>query len=200
MKTKTLRTTCFTFFFLVAVCLSTLNTGLLAQPVINYTVSGTSGDYTLDFTINNTTPGTQGFDIYYFGVLVDGVASGSPQAYNSSYYPTIHILQADGPAYNWPFNNVWIDPSDSTLPTGMTLSGFEVSDTDHSAPTSVQYFAFGENNGLIYTGPGAVPDSSNPSNPLFVGNAVVAVPEPTTLSIIVGVSVLFLSGKLRRDK
>jgi hypothetical protein len=200
MKTKTVRTTCFTFFFLVAVCLSTLSTGLLAQPVMNYTVSGTSGNYTLDFTINNTTPGTQGFDIYFFGVLVNGVASGSPLGFNSSYYSTIHTVEADGPAFNWPFNNTWIDPANTVLPTGTTLSGFEVSDTDQSAPTSVQYFAFGENNGLIYTGPGAVPDSSNPSNPLFVGNAVIAVPEPTTLSIISGVSLLLLSSKRRRDK
>jgi hypothetical protein len=82
----------------------------------------------------------------------------------------------------------------------MTLSGFEVSDTDQSAPTSVQYFAFGENNGMVYTGPGGVPDSSNPSNPLFVGNAIVVVPEPMTLSIIAVASLLFLSGKHRHSK
>jgi hypothetical protein len=200
MKTKAVKRTRLIFIFPLTVCLSTLSTDLLAQPVVNYTVSGTSGNYTLDFTINNTTPGTQGFDIYFFGVLVDGVASGSPSGYNSSYYSTIHAVEADGPAFNWPFNNTWIDPTDTALPTGRTLSGFEVSDIDQSAPISVQYFAFGENNGVVYTGPGEVPDSSNPSNPLFVGNTIAVVPEPTILSIIAVASLLFLSGKPRHSK
>lgn len=181
--------------FPVTVCLNLFSTGLLAQPIVNYMVSGTSGNYTLDFTINNSMPGTQGFDVYFFGVLVDGVVSGDPLGYNSSNYSTIHTVETGGPAYNWPFNNAWIDPTYTALPTGRILSGFGVSDTDQSAPTSVQYFAFGENNGMIYTGLGEVPDSSNPSNPLFVGNAVVVVPEPATPSIIAAASLLFLSGK-----
>jgi hypothetical protein len=86
MKTKAVKRTCLIFIFPPTVCLSILSTDLLAQPVVNYTVSGTSGNYTLDFTINNTTTGTRGFDIYFFGVLVDGVASGSPSGYNTSYY------------------------------------------------------------------------------------------------------------------
>ncbi len=85
---------------LVVLAWSTFVTGLLAQPVLTYTSSGTPGNYTLDFTVNNTTPGTQGFDIYFFGVLVNGQVSGSPSGYYSSYYSNIHPVEVTGPAYN----------------------------------------------------------------------------------------------------
>jgi hypothetical protein len=197
MKTKTIIKACSFAIYLATFGLSSLSTELLAQPVVNYTVSGTSGNYVLDFTINNTTPGTQGFDIYFFGVLVNGIAIGTPPGYNFMRYTTVHTLETEGPALNWPFNNTWIDLNYSELPTGSTLSGFKVTDNDLSAPTSVQYFAYGENNGMDYSGPGAVPGSPNLSNPLFIGNATVSVPEPTSLSIFAGASMLFLSGVRR---
>jgi hypothetical protein len=200
MKTKPIRKVCSITIAFSALALSTFSTDLLAQPVISYTTSGTPGNYTLDFTINNTTPGTQGFNIYFLGVLVNGVTSASPSGYNSSHYDIIHTVEVTGPAYDWPFNNTWIDPTYTALPTGMTLSGFEVSDTDQSAPTSVQYFAFGYGAGMAYTGPGNENLSSPNNSPLFVGTAVMAVPEPATISIIMCASLALLIGKHRHSK
>ena len=185
---------------LVALGLATFSTGLLAQPVITYTSSGTPGNYTLDFTVNNTTPGTQGFDIYYFGVLVNGQTSGSPSGYNSEYFSTTHAVEITGPAYAWPFNNYWIDPTYSVLPTGKTLSGFDVGDTDQNVPTSVQYFAIGYDAGVTYTGPGNEDLSSPANQPLFTGYALAAVPEPAAFPLIAGASLFFLSAKRRYSR
>jgi hypothetical protein len=185
---------------LVVLSWSTFVTGLLAQPVITYTSSGTPGNYTLDFTVNNSMPGTEGFDIYFFGVLVNGQVSGSPSGYYSSYYSTIHTVEITGPASNWQFNNTWIDPTYSALPTGRTLSEFDVSDADQNAPTSVQYFAIGYDGAVAYTGSGNE-NLSSPSNPpLFVGYALAAVPEPATFPLIAGASLLFLSAKRRYSR
>lgn len=181
----------------MALGLATFSTGLLAQPVITYTSSGTAANFTLDFTVNNTAPGTDGFDIYFFGVLVNGQASGSPPGYFSAYYSTIHTVEITGPASNWPFNNDWIDPSYTVLPTGKTLSGFDVSDTDQNPPTSVQYFALGYDAGVAYTGPGNQNLSSPYNSPLFTGYALAAVPEPATFPLITGASLLFLAAKRR---
>lgn len=186
---------------LVALGLSILSNNLPAQPVVNYTVSGTPGQYTLNFTLNNTTPGTSGFDIYFFGVQVDGSVSGSPSGYHSSYYAIPHTVEVTGPAFDWPFNNTWIDPSYTLLPTGATLSGFKVSDTDLNAPKSVQYFAFGYDAGVPYTSAGNENMSSPYNSPLFVGYAVAVVPEPTTISLItVGWLLRLLSRKTRIKK
>src|ERR1700676_2912835 len=175
---------------LVVLAWGTFVTGLFAQPVVTYTSTGSPGNYTLDFTVNNTTPGTQGFDIYFFGVLGNGQVSGSPSGYYSSYYSNIHMVEVTGPAFNWQFNNDWIDPTYTVLPTGKTLSGFDVSDTDQNAPTSVQYFAFGYGSGA-YTGPGNEDLSSPYNSPLFVGYALAAVPEPATFPPLEGASLLF---------
>jgi hypothetical protein len=133
-------------------------------------------------------------------VLVNGVASESPSGYHSAYFSNIHTVEVTGPAYNWPFNNSWIDPTYTALPTGMTLSGFEVSDTDQNAPTTIQYFAFGYGAGMAYTGPGNENMSSPYNSPLFVGEALMQVPEPATISIIICASLALLIGKHRHPK
>ena len=198
MKTRTFGEKCFVASSLVALGLSTLGTGLLAQPVVTYTVSGTSGNYTLDFTVNNTTPGTQGFDIYLFSVPSDGGVSGAPSGYNTSSFTTLHYWEIGSTQYG-PFNNMWIDPTYTALPTGTTLSGFAASVTNLTPPTSVPYFAWGLDGGVIYTGSGSL-NAGNPSNPFFMGNATFVVPEPTTISIVAGASLLLLFGKSRVSK
>jgi hypothetical protein len=169
-----------------------------AQPVVSYTVSGTPGQYTLDFTVNNTTPGTSGWDIYYFGVLVDGVFSGSPPGYHPTYYSTIHRTEVTGPAYNWPYNNIWIDLTHTLLPTGANLSGFTASVTDLSAPASVQYFALGYNAGVPYTGPDNQNMSSPYNPPLFVGYAVAVIPEPAAFSMSMAAGLLLVVSRRSR--
>lgn len=187
MKT---RIKCFGASFLVVLGLSTLNTGLLAVPVVTYTVSGTSGNYTLDFTINNTTPGTGGFDISLFTVLADGGVSGAPSGYYTTSYSTVHYWDI-GAVQNGPYNDLWIDPTYTVLPTGKTLSGFTVNVSDLIAPTSVPYSAFGEDNGMIYTGPGNL-NTGNPSNPFFTGNATEVVPDTTSTMVLFWITTIAL--------
>jgi hypothetical protein len=180
---------------LVVSGLSMISTGLFAQPVVTYTTTGTRGHYTLDFTVNNSTPGTDGFDIYYFGVLVNGQLSSTPSGFNGAYFSNLHTLEVTGPASNWAFNNYWIDPGYDSLPTGKNLSGFEVSDTDQSAPTSVQYFALGYDAGVAYRGPDNENLSSPNNPPLFTGYALTVIPEPTTFPLVAGALLLSLSAK-----
>lgn len=151
---------------------------LSAQPVVSYTISGTPDDYTLNFTVNNASPGTAGFDIYYWGVLADGSLSGTPSGYAAETFSEVHRVEA-GDDPDWTFNTYWIDASYTHLPSGDTLSGFGLLDTDTTPPASIPYFAFGENGGATYTGPDNH-NLTNPTNPLFLGYASVAVPEPAT--------------------
>jgi hypothetical protein len=85
MNTLTFRGKQFLAGSLAVLGLSTLSTGLFAQPVVTYTASGASGDYTLNFTVNNTTP-DRGEDIYFFGVLTDESISSTPSGYYSTFY------------------------------------------------------------------------------------------------------------------
>jgi hypothetical protein len=155
-----------------------------AQPVVTYSVSGSSGDYTLDFTVNNTTPGTQGQDIYFLGVYdPNGTVSGIPTG-DYSLYGAWNPYQFGQGGADIPYNLSWLDGEDSDLPTGTTVSGFDVLDTSSTAPTSVDYYACGFGyNGVVetYTGPGNL--GPRDTNPLFEGVAVSTVPEPTTLAL-----------------
>jgi len=181
---------------LVALSLSAFSTSVFAQPVVTYTVSGSSGNFTLDFIVNNTTPGSQGFDIYLFSVFVGGDISGSPSGYNTSSFDTDHYWVLGSTPYG-PYNKMWIDPTYAQLPTGSTLSGFTVNLTSATAPASVPYFAWGYNYVGIYSGPGNL-NTGNPNNPFFMGNAVL-VPEPATLTLVVGASLLLI-GRSRARK
>jgi hypothetical protein len=170
---------------LLALGFTTLSTSLIAQPVLTYSVSGSSGDYTLDFTVNNTTPGTQTQDIYLFGVDVpNGSFTGGPAGYATS----------------GSFDNATVNLLDSTyslLPSGTTLSGFDVFDSSATAPTSVPYYAYGYDFGADYTGPDNLGDADNP---LFEGNAVAGanVPDSAATMPMLGVAFGALAGFSRK--
>jgi hypothetical protein len=153
----------------LALGLSGLNTSLFAQPVVDYTITGTTGDYTLDFTVNNATPGTVNQDIYFFGVyLPAATVSGSPLHYIPiSYQPFSYY----GVGTTLTYNDSWYDPSTSALRPGTILSGFDVLDTAATAPTSISYAAFGIDGGINYNGPGNIAPNF-PATPLFEGTAI----------------------------
>jgi hypothetical protein len=182
-KIKT--TLCRLVFVIAGLCALT---PVQAQPVITYSISGSSGDYILDFTVNNQTPGTQGMDIYFWGVFdPNGIVSGSPLApgdyHQEPWSP--YTETGDGSPTPLTYNDTWfenvLDIMDGVhfLPTGTILSGFDVLDTSVSAPASLDYFAYGNDNGGDYTGPGNL---GNSQNPLFEGVAE-PVPEPTALAL-----------------
>jgi hypothetical protein len=197
MKTTTFCGKRFLAGSLAALGFSTLSAGLFAQPVMSYTVSGASGDYTLDFTVNNTTPGTQTQNIVYWGVRVDGRISGIPTGDES--LGVWSPYSYDGAGANILYNVSWGGDVNS-LPPGTTLSGFTVTDTDATAPTFVPYFAYGYDFGVDYTGPDNL-DPLYPYNPLFEGNATPAgagVPDSGTTMSLLGIALGAVGGISRK--
>jgi PEP-CTERM motif len=178
---------------------------LQAQPVMTYTISGGSGNYTLDFTVNNTTPGTEGFDIYFWGVYdPNGTVSGIPTGFQFLNWSP-YSLDGSGSPTPLNYNIGWIESvyQSGQLATGTTRSDFDVLDTSLTAPTSLNYFAYGIDNGVDYTGPDnlTLPTSSYyPWNPLFEGSALAqTVPEPSTLGLV-AVGFIALVPRIRRTR
>lgn len=199
-----------------------LASGLSAGPInVSYTVTGSPGDWTLDFSVNNNLTGYPNQDMYFFGVLLDdqditgfpavaGSAAyalycnptcGSPST-SSIYNPSV----SDGPNLN--YNNVWIESgpftNDTALFPGSTLSGFDVLDTaDLTAPTSVSWFAFTVDDrfpdGTNYTGGDNFNSGISGAGqfPGFAGTATSASPEPSTL-ILLSSAFLALAGFKRK--
>jgi hypothetical protein len=116
--------------------------GLASGAAVNvsYTVTGTSGNYVIDFTVNNNI--TAGQNIYAFGVKLDRRnIVGSPSGYDPNIVDWTELSSYGGTSTR--YDNVWLDVSFSHLGYGSTLSGFKVAVSDLTAPTSVQWFAFG---------------------------------------------------------
>jgi hypothetical protein len=121
---------------------------LLAQPVgVSYSVSGTSGDYTLDFTIQNNLPATDNLGLYWFGVYLSANdITGTPTDWPAYFLTTFNTSTDHGPNIN--FNNIWFDTnpgfgsSEGFIPSGSSLSGFDVHISDATLPTSVPWFAY----------------------------------------------------------
>ncbi len=162
---------------------------LMAAPIdVTYTVTGTSGDFTLDFSFTNNETGTDQA-VYYLGVSLDPalglsniVASPGPYSPDGTYADS-----SSGPSIL--YNDVWLDSTASNLTPGETLSGFDVQVLSATAPQAVPWFAFSTGN-LPYTGSGNL--STDPYNPEFEG---VAAPEPASgmmlLPAVIGAFMLF---------
>ena len=185
---------------LTALGFSALSSGLFAQPVVTYSVSGTSGDYSLDFTINNATPGTDGQWIYFMGVDdVNGTVTGVPSPF--AQYTPFSPLAYDGAGGPLLYNDVWLAPdTDGIVADGTSLSGFTVLDTSATAPTSLPYFAYGYEDGASYTGPDNLDPRDNSFNPLFEGNAAggAGAPDSGATFSLLGLALGALGGVSRK--
>jgi hypothetical protein len=187
-----------------ALALAALSFDAFAAPVeVDYTVSGTPGDWSLDFKVHNNLTGD--FEpIYFFGVLLDAPGiTGSPAGFDPKMWPIWNNEYRGGSPID--YNNNWIDlaaVSDflaSNLLVGSALDGFIVHVDDATAPTSVRWFAWAVG--------GVVPDVGggqfNPGdayNPGFEGTAFVAtVPEPAgNAMLLAGIGLLGAYGACRR--
>ena len=166
-----------------------------ADPITTtYQVTGSAGNWTLDFNVSNDLAGAPDQALYLFGVLLSAPdVVGSPAGYD----PTLITnwsnvgLGGSGTVYN----NIWEDPSVSQLLPGSTVSGFEVHIADLTLPQSVQWFAFTFGD-TPYLGGGNFGD---PSNPGFECLAA-AVPEPSAGVLLAGAlgGLLLLGGRKLR--
>ena len=164
---------------------------------VTYTVSGSAGNYDLNFTVQNNLPGPPVEDIYFFGVKLSSFGiTGSATGFSpGNSMETWNNQQHVGAGTNITYNNLWNETGRdyNSLLAGSTLSGFKVHITDLVAPTTVNWFAYATNTEPIaqtYTGGGNLTGGSTmPYNPGFEGVATVApapsVPEPTSLALLV---------------
>ena len=151
----------------------TLTTAHAAPVDVTCTVSGSAGNWLLDFAVSDHLGGTN--NLYLFGVVssqhnIPASPTGwDPNAVNG-YNP------AGYGGSNTNYNNLWItSPSGSTtIVPGQTLSGFHVSNSDAAMPTNVPWMAVAA--GGAYMGPGCSFICGAPyDNPGFEGIAVPVV-------------------------
>jgi hypothetical protein len=185
-------------FFRIASSLCLISVISIAEaqrmPTVTFTVSGASGNWTLDFTLQSNLAGGEG-DLYFFGLSVPSGRNiiGSPANWDPNANTGWNNAHAGGS--NKDYNNIWItSPSGNGVVTpGSSLSGFQVLSTDTAAPVSIDFFTYasgGTYNGNDYF--------DNRGNPGWEGSATRAVPEPATF-LSVGLGLVFLARKRRSN-
>lgn len=145
-----------------------------------FTVTGTSGDWTLNFDIANNLTGSD-LALYFFGVAVDGgTVVANPLDFSSTAYTSWNNVVYGGADLT--YNGVWINNGHVDY-AGENLGGFLVHSTSVIAPTSIEWFAFFS--GSPYEGISSLTNENG--NPGFGGTAtpqVSAIPEPSSLALM----------------
>lgn len=148
-----------------------------AQPVlVDYTMSGSAGNWLLNFTLFNNMVSTPDMGVYIFGVQVGPVAATNTPAGWSVLGGGLTV--PTGTVYN----KVWMDFSFAGVSVGQSRSGFSVQVSDVAAPSAISWFAYSYSPlGNEYTG---TESFNGPSfNPGFesssTGTLVIVNPEPT---------------------
>lgn len=119
----------------------------VASPVgVTYTVSGSSGDWIVNFSVTNNI--NAGQVVYGFGIVaptqdIANLPTGWQPCNNTCTITTQNFSGIGGP--NITFNDIFhTSPSSSdTILFGDTLSGFQAVFNTVSAPTSIEWYAFG---------------------------------------------------------
>lgn len=161
-----------------------------AGPIdVSYTVSGTPGNYTLDFSVTNNI--SAGQSIYFLGVQLSqrDIVAG-PAGWNPNLVTHWNNTPFGGAVSN--YNDNWIlADANEYIAFGSTLSGFKARVLDVVAPESVRWFAYAVGFGYPgYAGPGCNHCGWNPG---FEGSAldppgaaadIQAAPEPASLALL----------------
>ena len=153
--------------------LGTLTTAQ-ADPVdVVCTVSGSAGNWLLDFAVTDHLGGTN--NLYLFGVVspIDNIVA-SPAGWDPNAVNDYNPFSYGGSNTN--YNNLWVTApfGATTIVPGQTLSGFQVRITSPAMPTSVPWMAVAA--GGVYLGGGCSFICGAPyENPGFEGIAVPSV-------------------------
>jgi hypothetical protein len=179
-------------WFLISFCLVALLAGnVYAAPIVSFSVSGSSGDWTLDFSVTNTLGDAN--NIYFFGVQLPARdITASPTGWDPDQWTSWNNSGYGGSSIN--YNNNWISFGGEIL-NGQTLSGFGVHDTSATAPDSVPWFAYAA--GGTYLGNDHFHTDGNPGFEGVAGSSRVPLP-PTVL--LLGSGLLGLAGWRRLKK
>lgn len=150
-----------------------------AAPIdVSFTTSGSSGNWTYDFSVTNNIGGTN--SIYFFGVQVGQTnVTGSPAGWAFNSYDTPWNNSPLGGS-STTYDNTWCCTFDGIL-NGQTLAGFEVTVNSGTALSSIRWFAFalGDND------TNSDGHFGNNFDPGFEGVSVSAVPEPSTWAMMI---------------
>jgi hypothetical protein len=160
----------------VVTMLATCGGQATAGPIVTETTTGSSGNFTLTFSVTNDLSGIN--SIYFFGVLVDSGRDivGSPAGFDPNAIQGWSNANYGGSSLF--YNNIWMNfDTFGAILNGTTVGGFSVLSTDTTVPTSINWFAYGADG--TYTGTDYF---NTPSNPGFEGVVTTqSVPEPSTL-------------------
>jgi len=144
-------------------------------PLVTYTTTGTSGNYTLDFTLTNTIDPSYDKNLYFWEVNLAPNSIGSPNGWGQ-WNNGLSWNTASGTTYQ----SVW---SGAYLSPGASISGFTVN--AFAIPLDIKFYAYAYGSSIY-----ALSDSFNsPStNPGFEGTATLAGsssdPEPAALMLL----------------
>lgn len=184
----------------------------LSAPVVSYTVTGSPGNWTLDFSVTNTLGGANG--IYFLAVELPD--------HNSPAWPAGWYWWSN-PASTWSnfglggsstvYNNIWVawaanGAGATSIPNGQTLSGFEAVVTTTDAPTSVPWSVFATyfeqpyyTGNDCFSGNLSYPGEVGFDNPGFEGIAQsgASVPESSTLLLLSSGLAGIVAWRMRRS-